>query len=120
MTTTPTGDAETIEGLRHERDEAREQSASFQAMYRQACDWRDAKIAAAEARALKAESQVAEAMVALGPFASAASFYNGRDEKDVVYTTVHDLRRARSTLASLEPKETDARSLSHADHERKE
>ncbi len=62
---------------------------------------------AAEARALLAESRVAEAKMALEPFASAASFYNGRDEKDVVYTTVYDLRRARTTLASLETKETD-------------
>ncbi len=81
-----------------ERDDAREQAASFQAMYRQACDWRDAKIAAAEARALKAESQVAEAKAALRWYAGDGSTYDGIDVG----------QRARSTLASLEPKETDA------------
>ncbi len=167
MTTTPTGDAETIEGLRldrdqwrelarleaenaeglreslakaegalnavdqerdgfaqlcalrlSERDDAREQAASFQAMYRQACDWRDAKIAAAEARALKAESQVAEAKGALEPFAEASKLFDDAadrfefpkrpdDYRPACSFTHGQLRRARSTLASLEPKETD-------------
>jgi len=46
-------------------------------------------------------AMLAEAVEALEPFARAADFYNGRDEKDVVFTTVHDLRRARSTLTKI-------------------
>lgn len=39
---------------------AQEQAESFKAMYRQACDWRDAKIAAAEAEVARLKARIAD------------------------------------------------------------
>lgn len=39
---------------------AQEQADSFKAMYRQACDWRDAKIAAAEAEVARLKARIAD------------------------------------------------------------
>lgn len=85
----------------------------------------------AEARALFAESQVAEAKGALGRLMLAyvntlelgrdrIVFLGGQcDPVDVMEAGDPALRAARSTLANLE-KETDTCALSNADHERKE
>lgn len=52
------------------------------------------------------QSQVASLRGALEPFAGMADFHNVRSDLDVVYVRLSDLRRARSTLAAVEEKET--------------
>ncbi len=96
-TTTPIGDAETIEGLR--RDTRLNVARAISGLM--------ARAESAEARALRAEAQVAEAKVALegtifGLETTEACLRTWNDGRGGAADVDGILERARSTLASLD------------------
>ncbi len=125
-----------LRALRAERDEARAGCETVCDSYVVENQQLSDRATVAEATLATQAKEIAALREALEPFARQANTHNEqfpdamfvddyeRDKSkpwvSFAQITLGDLRRARSTLASLEPKETDARSLSHADHERKE
>ena len=60
-------------------------------------------LATARSRIAALEDAVRVKDEALASFAGQADFYRGRDGADLVYITLHDLRRARAALSNGEP-----------------